>query len=587
MENATPVPVKIAGAVGRLGCAPQAGGCCCCSRPSAREPVRHIRRRRTTCRGRGLCGGREWPRRRLLGRQAVLLDALDVVSDRTRLDLQANSELRICRYQTRQLLTLKGPLRASISVDGVVVENGETDLAGAGSCAAPVVSTFQGGIVSRGTAVKTMSVAAAAEHRGGQSRRAAGPQDRAVGQRCAKILMTFDRAAARPILDEGQSYLLVVERNDGSEVRVMLSQLRRPRPAADSRGSVTALERPGGRRSRVIASALRGWAVLHRPFPAKTPTGRATRALRSQHSSRPVETLAMSLRFLIKLAALASTCWLSVSQALAENRIALVIGNSNYAAVAALPNPANDAKAMATFLTSAGFEVVQAPDLTQSDLRRTIGNFARSAAAKGPDTVVLVFYAGHGLQVDGENFLVPVDAQIEREADVPLQAMRLADVMNALSTDPQQIHRRDPGCLPQQSVFGDQQDGRPRARDRRRAERLARILLDRARQRGARRRWAQQSVHGGAHEDRARAGTADRAVAQTCPARRQQRDRQPAIPMGKLVLDRGVFVLPGRHRAGEDRDGEQPERRRKVANRDPIGRVLAEGVEVAQRAGGL
>ena len=142
----------------------------------------------------------------------------------------------------------------------------------------------------------------------------------------------------------------------------------------------------------------------------------------------------MSLRFLIKVAALASTCWLSVSQAIAENRIALVIGNSNYAAVAALPNPANDAKAMATFLTSAGFEVVQAPDLTQSNLRRTIGNFARSAAAKGPDTVVLVFYAGHGLQVDGENFLVPVDAQIEREADVPLQAMRLADVMNALST---------------------------------------------------------------------------------------------------------------------------------------------------------
>jgi uncharacterized caspase-like protein len=142
----------------------------------------------------------------------------------------------------------------------------------------------------------------------------------------------------------------------------------------------------------------------------------------------------MSLRFIIKLAALASTCWLSVSQAMAENRIALVIGNSNYTTVAALPNPANDAKAMATFLTSAGFEVVQAPDLTQSDLRRTIGNFARSAAAKGPDTVVLVFYAGHGLQVDGENFLVPVDAQIEREADVPLQAMRLADVMNALST---------------------------------------------------------------------------------------------------------------------------------------------------------
>ncbi|HEY1365001.1 MAG TPA: caspase family protein [Xanthobacteraceae bacterium] len=144
----------------------------------------------------------------------------------------------------------------------------------------------------------------------------------------------------------------------------------------------------------------------------------------------------MSLRFLIRLAALASTCWLSLSQAMAESRIALVIGNSDYTAVQVLPNPANDAKAMAKFLSSAGFEIVQAPNLTQSDMRRTIGDFASMAAEKGPDTVALVFYAGHGLQVDGENFLVPVDAHITREADVPLQAMRLADLMNALSAVP-------------------------------------------------------------------------------------------------------------------------------------------------------
>src|SRR5262245_14769896 len=81
----------------------------------------------------------------------TLLDALDVISDRTRLDLQANSELRICHYPTRQLLTLKGPLRASISRDGVTAENSKTAVASAGTCAAPVVSTFQGGVVSRGT----------------------------------------------------------------------------------------------------------------------------------------------------------------------------------------------------------------------------------------------------------------------------------------------------------------------------------------------------------------------------------------------------------------------------------------------------
>jgi uncharacterized caspase-like protein len=142
----------------------------------------------------------------------------------------------------------------------------------------------------------------------------------------------------------------------------------------------------------------------------------------------------MSSRLLLKILALASTCWMSVSQALAENRIALVIGNSNYASVSALPNPANDAKAMTKFLNSAGFQVLQAPNLKQADMRKTISNFAGLVAEKGPDTVALVYYAGHGLQVDGENYLVPVDASIQRETDVPLQAMRLADVMNAMSS---------------------------------------------------------------------------------------------------------------------------------------------------------
>jgi hypothetical protein len=104
----------------------------------------------------------------------------------------------------------------------VVVENAKTALAGAGSCAAPVVSTFQGGIVSRGTAVKTMSVplrpSIAVVNRSAQPIRKIALWD----SDSQRILMTFDRAAARPILDEGQSYLLVVERNDGSEVRVML-----------------------------------------------------------------------------------------------------------------------------------------------------------------------------------------------------------------------------------------------------------------------------------------------------------------------------------------------------------------------------
>lgn len=82
----------------------------------------------------------------------TLLDALDVVSEGTQLDLQANSELRICHYKMRQFLTLRGPLRASISLDGVAVENRKTVLAAAGSCGPPAPSTYSGGIVIRGVA---------------------------------------------------------------------------------------------------------------------------------------------------------------------------------------------------------------------------------------------------------------------------------------------------------------------------------------------------------------------------------------------------------------------------------------------------
>ena len=125
--------------------------------------------------------------------------------------------------------------------------------------------------------------------------------------------------------------------------------------------------------------------------------------------------------------------------AFAENRVALVIGQSNYRAVVALPNPANDAKAVSKLLGDAGFEVQNAADLSQNDIREKIGDFAAKVAAKGPDTIALVFYAGHGLQIDGENYLVPVDVDPKREADIPLQAVRLNDVLNTLTSVPSKM----------------------------------------------------------------------------------------------------------------------------------------------------
>jgi hypothetical protein len=133
------------------------------------------------------------------------------------------------------------------------------------------------------------------------------------------------------------------------------------------------------------------------------------------------------------LAALFLFCFLPLTQTLAaESRVALVIGQSAYRTVPPLPNAANDARHMADLLISAGFNVTTAPDLSQNDMRQAISDFAAKITASGPDTVALVFYAGHGLQIDGENYLIPVDLDPKREADVPLQAVRLNDLLNTL-----------------------------------------------------------------------------------------------------------------------------------------------------------
>ncbi len=137
---------------------------------------------------------------------------------------------------------------------------------------------------------------------------------------------------------------------------------------------------------------------------------------------------------LCTIAPLAAILFAGAAQA--EDRLALVIGQSAYRAVTPLPNPANDAKMMSRMLGEAGFEVISAADLSQTEMRAAVGDFAARVAGKGPDTIALVFYAGHGLQIDGENYLVPVDVDPKREADIPLQAVRLNDVLNTLGSVP-------------------------------------------------------------------------------------------------------------------------------------------------------
>jgi Caspase domain len=102
--------------------------------------------------------------------------------------------------------------------------------------------------------------------------------------------------------------------------------------------------------------------------------------------------------------------------ALANRRVALVIGNSAYQNVPSLPNPANDAAAVTDMFKAAGFDIVESRrDLKNADLRRVLNNFFDSA--RDADYAI-VYYAGHGIEIEGSNYIVPVDALLERDRDV-------------------------------------------------------------------------------------------------------------------------------------------------------------------------
>jgi hypothetical protein len=122
-----------------------------------------------------------------------------------------------------------------------------------------------------------------------------------------------------------------------------------------------------------------------------------------------------------------------------EQRIALVIGNSNYQNVVQLSNPANDAKSVAQLLNSAGFEVISATDLGHKQMIEVIQDFSSKIAGHGPNTVAMVYYAGHGVQLAGENYLVPVDAKISSEPELTNGSVRLVDVMATLEAIPSRM----------------------------------------------------------------------------------------------------------------------------------------------------
>ena len=120
----------------------------------------------------------------------------------------------------------------------------------------------------------------------------------------------------------------------------------------------------------------------------------------------------------------------TASPADAEQRVALVIGNASYPAVGTLANPANDAAAIAVTLQGLGFVVDLELDLNAQGFRDTLKGFADEAAKA---EIAIVYYAGHGVEFDGTNYLVPTDAKIQKKADVRFEAISLDDVREAAS----------------------------------------------------------------------------------------------------------------------------------------------------------
>jgi tetratricopeptide (TPR) repeat protein len=116
-----------------------------------------------------------------------------------------------------------------------------------------------------------------------------------------------------------------------------------------------------------------------------------------------------------------------------ERRVALVIGNGTYENAPVLPNPRNDAVDMAGVLRKLGFDVIDGHDLDRREMEKKIREFSRKIEKAD---LALFYYAGHGLQITGKNYLVPIDAKLEREGDLSFEAIDVDVVLQQLENGP-------------------------------------------------------------------------------------------------------------------------------------------------------
>jgi hypothetical protein len=240
----------------------------------------------------------------------------------------------------------------------------------------------------------------------------------------------------------------------------------------------------------------------------------------------------------------------------AQTRVALVVGNSGYRNVSPLDNPANDARLLAETLRGLGFILVGGGaqlDLDKAGFDRAVQDFGRRLA--GAD-VGLFYYAGHGIQVRGENYLIPIDANPTKEADVDFQMLNSGLVLRQMETAGTRLNivildacRNNPFGGRGLAVGRAQDAGNIRVRDtssglaQKGAERHADLVCDPARQRRAGRCRRQQPL-------RESAGHAD-----APPRARYLSDLQPGriggaggdwrhpAALGVIVADQGCLLL--------------------------------------------
>jgi hypothetical protein len=127
----------------------------------------------------------------------------------------------------------------------------------------------------------------------------------------------------------------------------------------------------------------------------------------------------------------------SVSEAKIEKRLALVVGNAEYLEGSKLKNPVNDANLMSNTLKSLGFQVMQVTNANKTQLERAIRDFSIAL----PDfNVALFYYAGHGIQVDGENYLIPTDAKLQDKKDVRFEAVKVRFAIEEFERHPDNVN---------------------------------------------------------------------------------------------------------------------------------------------------